>query len=139
MTQNENRNKTFPEHAYILRRIPSAKSGCEYFKFDENLGKNRPTSLAFSNSSDGTPCSITLSHKLREQNRDDLETIKGYENFYLVKIPVKTIKDIGLNIEEAPLPDEPAHGYITGINKKSHKKKLAKAAKWVIAPNEKDY
>ena len=119
---------TIPDKAELLRRIPS-----HHFYFDENLGQVRPSSAAFDDP-DGSPMSVILAEVLSQSGRALETTLAGHEGFALASITAGLARECGQGIAREPLPDEPAHAVVFGKKTKGVRKRLARAALWVVSP-----
>jgi hypothetical protein len=101
---------------------------------DQNLGVWRPTSAAFSDSSDGTPMSVDIASIIRSRGGDERTAIAQYPGLFLVSLTAEQVRAKQLGVCRSPQPDNPAHAYVFGDKTKSIRKYLAKSARWVVAP-----
>jgi hypothetical protein len=121
-------NPSIKDTDQILRRIHPS-----HWIRDSNLGKIRPTSQAFKDSSDGTPMSINLNNLLKSPE----EAIEGYPGHLLVSFTAGFARHtLNQRVGPEPLPEDPSHGYVAGDKGKSNREKFANSADWVIKPAE---
>ena len=123
---------TIRDECELLRRIP-VKPGINII-WDANQGRWRPSSASFRDHPDGSPMSIVLGDGLKEASRDPAEVLIGHSNFALAAITAGTARESQQHVVRDPLPEEPAHGLVVG-KKKKESSQMAKAAQWVIAPD----
>jgi hypothetical protein len=113
----------------VWRRVPHWP---DWIVFDENLGRLRPSSLAFDDNSDGSAMSAFL-----EGHGNSVEDVlRGHEGFALAAVSAGLVRSKGLKIVHDPLEGLPAHVEVHGPKTKSVRSALAKAAMWVVAPSE---
>ena len=125
-------DESIRDECELLRRIPLKKN--LYIVWDGNEGRWRPTSASFENHPEGSPMSIVLGDKLVAARRDPAEVLQGHESFALAAITAKAARMNHQRVARDPLPEEPAHGLVVGAKNKRTSRRLAKAAKWIIAP-----
>jgi len=107
-----------------------------HFIFDQNLGRMRPTSQAFTDSKDGTPMSVLQARVVAATNRDEYSVLRNHPGYALVAFTARLARQLGQGVEPNPLPDEPAHTYVFGDKKKKAvKEAFAKNAVWVAKPD----
>lgn len=116
----------------LLRRVPCKLN--VNLVWDDNENRWRPTSASFGDHPNGTPMSVVLGDELEAAGRDASEVLVGHDNFALAAITASIARDCQQRVARDPLEEEPAHGLVIGEKKRSTRSKLAKAAKWVIAP-----
>lgn len=121
---------SIPNESHILRRI-SPKMVVE----DKNAGVLRPSSQAYNDSST-SPMSVNLSCVMDESRRPYEDSLNNYPTAFLAKIEVRVVREVcGLGVIKDPLPEEPAHGLVTGTKTRSVRKKLSSNSIWIIDPN----
>ena len=99
------------------------------FVLDKNLGRVRPSSAAFNDSSDRTPMSVLRARIVMATGRDEYSVLRNYPGYALVAFTARLARQLGQGVEPNPLPDEPAHTYVFGDKKKkSVKEAFAKNA-----------
>jgi len=123
-------DQTITDSADLWRRIPPW-----HFVFDENSGEVRPSSAAFDNDPDGSPMSVLLADLMVELKKAPLDALSGHESFALAAITAGLARANGQAVVRDPLPDEPTHALVAGLKTKSVRRKLARGAQWVIAPD----
>ncbi len=117
-----------PDQTALWRRVPNWP---EWTVFDENLGRVRPSSLAFEDNRDGSPMSAFL-----EGYGNSVEDVLlGHEAFYLAAISAGLVRANGLKIVHDPLDGLPSHVEMPGPKPKRVRSALAKAATWVAPPS----
>ena len=116
-------DQTISLETRILRRIPPGK----IVKKDPN---QRPQSDNFSNHPTGTGTSVSI----LVEGSDPLDVLEGHEGFGLVSLTVQDIRDAGLGIVRHPTSDDPNHAHIQGEKNRHVKRRLAKAAVWIVLP-----
>ena len=116
-----------PDETLLWRRVPNWP---DWTVFDENLGRARPSSLAFDDNRDGSPMSAFL-----EDHGNSVEDVlRDHETFYLAAVPAGLVRANGLTIVHDPLQDLPSHVEVPGAKPKRVKSALAKAAVWIVPP-----
>jgi len=103
---------------------------------DENSGKLRVSSAAFDDSKDGTPTSVLLADIVILSGREARSVLAGFPEYGLAALSADQVRNCGNGVARDPLPEEPAHGLITGRKTKKAKQCLQRAADWVIRPLE---
>jgi hypothetical protein len=129
--RNPNDDPTIPDDAVLWRRIHKNQAA-----YDKNLGRKRPSSEAFKDSSDGTPMSVILAEVVLESGRKPEDIVRGSQDHGLASLPASTVRENGLGILKAPTPEEPAHAEVLGDKSKKISRELAKRCEWVIMPPE---
>lgn len=124
---------TIRDECELLRRIP-VKPDINII-WDANQRRWRPTSASFRDHPNGSPMSIALGDELKKADRNPAEVLIGHENFALAAITAGTARENQQRIVRDPLPEESAHGLVVG-KKKKESSRMAKAAHWVIAPDD---
>jgi len=111
----------------LWRRIPP-----NLIIFDENLGRHRPTSAAFSNHPDGSFMSVVLGNQVMDSGRCAEDIIAGHRGFSLGQIMAKLARDYDQGVVRKPTSQEPAHAEVVGKKTKRVRKAFAKYCEWVI-------
>jgi len=118
-----------PDGTAVWRRVPNWP---HWIVFDENLGRMRPSSLAFEDNRDGTAMSAFL-----EGHGNSVEDVlRGHEGYALASVAAGLVRSKGLKIIHDPLDGLPAHVEVRGTKTKQIKSALAKMAEWVVPPAE---
>ncbi len=137
MTQsNHIDDKSILDTDILWRGIPD-KPGFKYYVYREKIEKWCPSSLAFQVSSDMSGISVFLEKIVRETQRGPQDVINDF--VALAALKTGDVRNLGLGVYKAPLPQEPAHAnifYIGKSNANKIRKKLALLAQWVIPPPE---
>jgi hypothetical protein len=89
----------------------------------------RPSTGAFDDSSDADPMSAVLASGERDP-KSVIPTTRP--NASVVAFTAKALRDLGLELERAPEPDEPHHILVRGPKTKAVKKALSRSARWVV-------
>jgi hypothetical protein len=116
---------TIPDEAQLWRRIPP-----RWFHHDESLGRVRPAKPAFDDGPDGEPMSVVIA----AESRGPAAVLAGHEGYGLVAFSAGLARACGLRITRAPTADEPAHAVVAGRKTDSVRRRLARAAEWVVPP-----
>lgn len=116
-----------PEETLLWRRVPDWP---DWTVFDENLGRLRPSSIAFGDNKDGSAMSAFLAG----HGNTVEDVLRNHELFYLAAVSAGLIRSHGLKIVHDPLPDLVSHVEVPGPKPKRVKSALAKAAEWIVAP-----
>jgi hypothetical protein len=116
---------TIPDNADLWRRIHPNQT-----TYDDNQGRIRPSSAAFTDSSNGSPMSVVIAAECDGPTR----VLAGYERYGLASFKARVARESGLGIVRDPLPDQPAHAFVFGPKSKKVQSKLAKATEWVVLP-----
>jgi hypothetical protein len=118
---------TVSEDALLWRRIPHWP---DWTVFDENLGRVRPSSLAFDDNKDGSAMSAFLAG----HGNTPADVLVGHDGFFLAAVAVGLVRQKGLRIVHDPLEGLPSHVEVHGPKPHKVRSALAKAAVWVVAP-----
>jgi hypothetical protein len=116
-----------PDGAIVWRRIPSWP---DWTVHDDNLGRLRPSSLAFKDDRDGSHMSMYLA----DGGNTIEEIMAGHEDFGLAQLYARELRAYGLTIVRRPEPNFPSHIEVEGEKTSRLRSALAKAATWVIRP-----
>lgn len=122
---------TVADNTALWRRVPNWP---HWTVFDENLGRLRPSSIAFEDNPDGSAMSAFLEG---HGNTTD-EVLAGHESFGLATVPAGLVRTQGLRIVHDPLEGLPSHVEVPGAKPKRVKSALAKAAVWIVEPAGED-
>ena len=107
----------------LWRRIPNRPS---YVIYDENLGRPRPTSLAF----DDPRMSVTI-----DEGRTTLaQLLIGHDGFFVASLETGFVRALGQVLERKPLSHDLSHAEVVGNKTRSICSRMAKTAGWVVAP-----
>lgn len=103
--------------------------------FDSNLGRHRPSSQAFKDSSDGTPMSVLIGRIVSHSSRDEFSVLRSFPAEALSAFTARFARSQGQGVESAPVAEEPAHAYVFGSKRKKIQAEFAKRAIWVVEPD----
>src|SRR5882762_4918514 len=102
---------------------------------DENAGGAlRVSSQAFQDSDDATPLSMLLSSIVIASGREAADVLAGFDGYSLASITAGDARSAAQGIAKTPQRNEPAHISVFGPKTGGNKRKMAKAAIWVIPP-----
>jgi len=118
---------TVPDHTALWRRVPNWP---HWTVFDENLGRLRPSSIAFEDNQNGS----AMSAFLEGHGNTVQEVLVGHESFGVAAVTAGLVRSHGLSIVHDPLDGLPSHVEVPGPKPKKVKSALAKAALWVVEP-----
>jgi hypothetical protein len=128
MTESRASNARFendpdiPDTAVLWRRVPA-----RHYVFDENLGRNRPSSEAFEDNPDGTPMSVFLASDCTGPE----VALAGHEGYGLVAIAAGLARQCNQAVARDP-SEGPAHVVVVGKKTSSIKTKFAKQCTEVV-------
>lgn len=103
--------------------------------FDANLGRLRPTSDAFGNSSDDSGMSVIIGDQVLEEGRTPQQLLHDFPGFSLAAFQALLARERGQIIIRDPIPEEPAHAEVIGKKTGSVKSAFAKHSTWVVPPS----
>jgi hypothetical protein len=119
------------DETLLWRRVPSWP---DWTVFDENLGRVRPSSIAFDDNKNGTSMSAFL-----EGYGNTVEDIlRNHESFFLAAVSVGFVRSHDLTVVHDPLEGLPSHVEVRGAKTKRVRSALAKAAVWIVPPPDVD-
>jgi hypothetical protein len=78
--------------------------------------------------------SVILGDDLLNSGRPFTAALAGHGDFALAEITAQLARDCKQLVMRCPIPTEPAHAKVIGNKTHSIRKRMAKAAKWVIEP-----
>jgi hypothetical protein len=116
---------TIPNNADLWRRIHPNQ-----IIYDDNQGRTRPSSAAFTDSTNGSPMSVVIAAECDGPDR----VLAGYERYGLASFKARVAREFGLGIARDPLPDQPAHALVFGLKSRKVQSQLAKGAEWFVLP-----
>ena len=122
-------DKTVMDDAALWRRIHP-----RWAVKDDNEGGWRVTSAAFSDSPDRSPLSVLLADVVTVTGRAPADVLIQFEGYFLAAFAAGTARELGQGVARTPIPEEPAHASVFGRKTDAVRRKLAQAARWVIAP-----
>jgi hypothetical protein len=111
----------------VLRRIPpwhQPPPGAEF----------RPFSSAFYDDEDGHPMSVYLAKDIAEAGHTVDVVMEGHEGYALVAISVGLLRDLGQILVRSATEKEPYHALVVGAKTQGVRRRIARAARWVIEP-----
>lgn len=118
------------EH-HLLRRIMP-----EQCIFDDNLGRNRPSSAAFEDCRDGDPMSVFWKERHESEGLDVTQILKGHNGYSVARFTASLTRSLNQILHHDPIEDEnpehrqPAHVLVVGKKTKSFSKTIAKESSW---------
>jgi len=74
-----------------------------------------------------------MSVSVAAAGRDPREIMRGHEEFGLVELSIEDLEAAGQVLVPRPMEDDPHHAEVIG-DKRTAKRELAKACRWVIPP-----
>lgn len=101
---------------------------------DDNTGVRRPSSSAFSNSSDNSGMSVILGDQVLSEGRTPHSTMELYPDNFLASITAGLARENGQIVIREPIKDEPAHAEVCGEKSKGVKRTFAKNSIWIVSP-----
>lgn len=101
---------------------------------DKNLGRRRPTSAAFTNSSDGSGMSVVLGKDAEAEGREPASILRSDPGLGVVSVKAGICRGYRQIVARDPLESEPHHAVVEGDKPRSVQSALAKAATIVIDP-----
>jgi hypothetical protein len=122
-------DKTVVDSADLWRRIPP-----QWAVRDDNQGRWRVTSAAFSDSPDRSPLSVLLADLVTSAGRTPADILAQFEGYFLATFTAGVARESGQGIARTPTPDEPAHASVFGRKTDAVRRKLARATRWVVGP-----
>ena len=103
-----------------------------WLKYDDNLGRVRPTSGAFQDPKDGSPMSVVLE---KEHSNPNAYLRKFIDiDYTLASITAGLARECCQSVAREPQPDESAHSVVFGKKTERIRKRFAIEAEWVIPP-----
>ena len=124
-------DKSIPDEAQLWRRIPPW-----HVVDDKNLGRKRISKAAFEDHPGGSAMSVVLGDEIVAAGRQPSSAIAGHVNFCLDSIAAGIARSLKQGIVRRPLDDDPAHAEVFGKKTVGVRKGFAKAAVWIIGPDE---
>lgn len=121
---------TIGDEEPLWRRVPPIAD--TQVIFDPNLGRWRPSSAAFNDSSDGTPMSVTLGGDATHAGVTPESYLTNFSGFCLVTLSAGFVREIGQAVSRFPTKQDPHHAFVAGNKSGSVKNKMAKSATWVV-------
>lgn len=116
-----------------LWRIPP-----DQWKFDENIGRVRPTSGSLSDSSEssgGTPMSVDVADLVYRLGKDHRShTLANNPDHLLASFTAGIARQHGQGIHPEEDQGNVAHAFVFGHKTDSIKKKMARASTWIVGP-----
>ena len=122
---------SIPESAELWRRIHPTQ-----LVHDKNLGRVRPTSAGFSDSSDGTPMSVQQGSIVQANGGNPQTALARYPGDYLATLTVGQVRSQAQGVHPNPLPEDPAHTFVFGEKTDGVRKYFARNSRWIIGPDE---
>ena len=124
-------DKSIEDDSALWRRIPPW-----HLVEDKNRGGKRISKAAFEDHPDGSPMSVVLGAEVLAAGRDPQSVIAGHDDFCLAAVTAGLARSLNQGITRKPLADEPAHAEVFGKKTDSVRKRFARAAIWVIRPDD---
>lgn len=126
-------DRSIADDSELWRRIPPW-----HLVEDKNRGGKRISKAAFEDHPDGSPMSVVLGAEVLATGRDPQSVIAGHDDFCLAAVTAGLARSLNQGIIRKPLVDEPAHAEVFGKKTDGVRKRFARAAVWVIQPNDND-
>ncbi len=102
---------------------------------DDTSGTIRISSAAFDDDKDGSPMSVSLAEVVLQHGRNPEDLIRSLPDFALAAITAEVARGCNQGVIRDPTPQNPAHALVFGDKKRKRvRRRLAKAAEWVIPP-----
>lgn len=102
---------------------------------DNNTGKPRITSQAFTDSRDKTPCSVSLSTIVIENGGVVSDLIDKFPGYGIASINAGDARACSQGVYASPYDGEPAHASIEGEKSDKNRKNMSKKAILIIHPD----
>lgn len=90
----------------------------------------RPAKAAFDDNPDGDPMSVLIA----AESRGPAAVLAGHGGYGLAAFSAGVARACDLRIARAPTTDEPVHAVVSGRKTDSVRRRLARAATWVVPP-----
>jgi hypothetical protein len=121
-----------PDSAELWRRIPP-----DWVTWDDEQQRLRPSSQAFKNHRESGAISVFLANAI---SGPEYALQPPNENFYLASITAGFARSVGLAVTaDPPVPDVIGHAWLKGLRSNKTSLKLARGARWVVAPADPVY
>lgn len=106
---------------------------------DDNQGRVRPSSAAFSDSSDRSPMSALRAKVVAETARHPMDVLAA-NHPWLTSMRVHFLRSLELGVDPRPHQgdEDAAHVYVFGKKTGSTKAAIAGNAEWVIGPSDEE-
>ena len=75
-----------------------------------------------------------MSVVLAREGRTPASALAGHMDFGVVELDIDLLKELGLTVRPDPVEGEPDHAVVEGRKTDPVRKRMAKAARWVIRP-----
>jgi hypothetical protein len=121
---------TIGDNSHLWRNIPPW-----HIVDDKNRGGKIISKAAFDDHPDGSPMSVVLGDEVLASGRDASSVIAELASgFCLASFTAGLARSLQQGVVRKPLATEPAHAEVFGRKTEGVRRKLARAAVWVIAP-----
>ncbi|NLX56655.1 MAG: hypothetical protein GXY58_16220 [Planctomycetaceae bacterium] len=124
-------DKSISDDSQLWRRIPPW-----HIVDDKNFGRKRISKAAFEDHPDGSAMSVVLGDEVLAAGRQPSSVVAGHAGFCLAAVSAGVARSLKQGISRQPLEDEPAHAEVFGKKTDGVRKGFAKAAVWIIGPDE---
>ncbi len=104
------------------------------FILDQNLDRWRPSSAAFSNSSDGSGMSVVLGRDAQEAGRSPTSILRSQLEFGVVSLQAGICRRLRQIVARDPQEYEPHHAVVEGHKPQSARTAFAESAMVLIPP-----
>lgn len=111
------------DDAVLWRRV--SLTNPDVTTYDENQGRMRPSSAAFSDPPDGSSMSAFVAGEASVE-----QVLQGHDGYGLATFPIQVVRDLGLTVVRVPAGG-PGHVEVVGEKRKA-KSAIAKAAQWQV-------
>lgn len=120
---------SIPDDSLAYRRITP-----HWVHVDELNPAGRLSSRAFQDHPDAV--SVALRIELVARNLGPADLLSGWDGYGVVSLPVAFLRECGLGVVCDPTSGEPWHALVWGNKSPGTRKKLARAATWIIRPGD---
>lgn len=129
-------DNTIDDNTLLYRRIMNqAEPPVKQIIWDDNKNCWRPSSVSFSDHSNGSPMSVALGDTLKKEGLEPESVLDGHDSFSLASFPASVARAKEQGIMRKPLEDDPAHGEVFGKKTRGVKRFLADNSEWCVEPN----
>jgi hypothetical protein len=75
-----------------------------------------------------------MSVVLAREGRTPESALAGHTGFGVVELDIALLEDLGLTVRPDPVAGEPDHAVVEGRKTDADRRRMAKAARWVVRP-----
>ena len=102
--------------------------------YDENLGRQRPTSQAFQNQVGSESFSVFLGDMITGRGDGPDAILAGHDGYHVAAVTAGLARHYRQRVSHDPTAEEDAHGQVSGLKPSSIKSRFARQAVWIVAP-----